>query len=580
VNGCTSLPGSTIAAPKAFLLVTASSADVSCGQTTGTITVTASNGSSPYTYSKDGGTTYQPSNVFTNLAAGNYTIKVKDAGGCTVDAAVTIKQISSTLAATANAADISGSQTTGTITIIASNGSLPYTYSKDGTSYQSSNLFTNLSAGSYTIKVKDGGGCTADVTVSIKQVTSTLSARASAPEISCGQTSGSVTIIAANGTAPYSYSINAGNTYQTSNIFNNLAASNYTIRVKDSDGTSVDITVIVKQASTLPNIKINNPARICSPKTVDLTLTDIIAGSETGLTYTYFQDSIATSPLTNASAVNKSGKYFIKGTKPDGCFSIQPVTVAIYSKAQNNFNISPDNAICYNSSFQLSASGGTSYTWQPSPSLSNPNISNPIATPTSNIKYSVTIKDSTCNDSTVLTTSLTILPLPTINASKTNDVDCSINTTQLNATGGKNYLWQNGNSLNNNNVANPIAKPTSTTTYVVKGTDNNGCINSDTVTVKVNYDNKSGSLMPTVFTPNGDGLNDCFGLKFWGTVTKLDFSIYNRFGQKIFSTNDVAKCWDGTFKGVSQNIGVYVYVIKASTNCGEVNKKGTFTLIR
>ncbi len=571
----------TIKEVSSTLAATASAADVSCGQTTGTITVTASNGTSPYNYSKDGGTTYQPSNVFTNLSAGSYTIKVKDAGGCTVDVTVTIKQVSSTLAASAYAADISGGQTTGTITVTAGNGTSPYNYSKDGgTTYQPSNVFTNLSAGNYTIKVKDAGGCTVDVTVSIKQVSSTLAATASAADVSCGQTTGTVTIIATNGTSPYSYSINAGNTYQTSNIFNNLAASNYTVRVKDSDGNSVDIPVIVKQASTLPNVKITNPGRICAPKTVDLTLTEIIAGSETGLVYSYYQDADANILLTNANAVSKAGTYFIKGTKPDGCFSIKPVIVSIYAKPQSSFTISPDNSICDKSSVQLKASGGTSYLWQPSTSLSNPNISNPIATPTSNIKYSVTIKDSTCNDSTVLTTTLTILPLPLIKASKTNDVDCSINATQLNATGGKNYLWQNGNSLNNINVANPIAKPTTTTSYVVKGSDNNGCINSDTVTVKVNYDKKSGNLMPTVFTPNGDGLNDCFGLKFWGTVTKLDFSIYNRFGQKIFSTNDAAKCWDGTFKGVSQNIGVYVYVIKAITNCGEINKKGTFTLIR
>jgi gliding motility-associated-like protein len=115
---------------------------------------------------------------------------------------------------------------------------------------------------------------------------------------------------------------------------------------------------------------------------------------------------------------------------------------------------------------------------------------------------------------------------------------------------------------------------------MVKGYDATGCANTDTVTVNVGYNNKSGYFMPTAFSPNGDGLNDCFGLRFWGTVTKLDYSIYNRFGQRIFYSNDAAKCWDGKFKGVLQNIGVYVYVIEATTTCGEVNKKGTFVLMR
>jgi gliding motility-associated-like protein len=237
--------------------------------------------------------------------------------------------------------------------------------------------------------------------------------------------------------------------------------------------------------------------------------------------------------------------------------------------------------VCEKSIVQLNASGGTSYLWQPAAFLSNPNISNPVATPTSNIRYSVTIKDSTCNDSMVLSTKVTVLPLPAIKASKTNDIDCSKTFTQLNAVGGKSYLWQQGNDLNDSTVSNPIAKPRKTTLYIVKGFDNNGCKNTDTVTVNVGIDNKTGNYnMPTAFTPNNDGINDCFGLKYWGTVTNLDFSIYNRFGERIFYTKDPAKCWDGIYKGKLQNVGAYVYVIKAITVCGEVNKKGTVVLMK
>ena len=82
------------------------------------------------------------------------------------------------------------------------------------------------------------------------------------------------------------------------------------------------------------------------------------------------------------------------------------------------------------------------------------------------------------------------------------------------------------------------------------------------------------------FTPNGDGLNDCFGLKYWGNVPKLEFSIYNRFGERIFYTTDPAKCWNGKYKGVAQNIGFYVYMIKATTSCDTVEKKGSFMLMR
>lgn len=87
--------------------------------------------------------------------------------------------------------------------------------------------------------------------------------------------------------------------------------------------------------------------------------------------------------------------------------------------------------------------------------------------------------------------------------------------------------------------------------------------------------------MPTGFTPNNDGLNDCYGIKNWGVLGKLSFSIYNRWGERIFYTEDAGQCWDGTYKGTRQPSGVYVYMVRASSACApEIFRKGTFVLIR
>jgi gliding motility-associated-like protein len=135
--------------------------------------------------------------------------------------------------------------------------------------------------------------------------------------------------------------------------------------------------------------------------------------------------------------------------------------------------------------------------------------------------------------------------------------------------------------LNNPNTANPIAIPAATTQYIVTGTDGAGCINYDTVTVNVSGDNKGGYLMPTAFTPNNDGRNDCYGIKYWGTILELEFSIYNRWGERIFFTRNPGDCWDGRYKSVPQDPAVFVYMIKARTSCEEhVFRKGTFVLIR
>jgi gliding motility-associated-like protein len=100
------------------------------------------------------------------------------------------------------------------------------------------------------------------------------------------------------------------------------------------------------------------------------------------------------------------------------------------------------------------------------------------------------------------------------------------------------------------------------------------------VTVNITGLNKGGYWMPNAFTPNNDGHNDCYGIKFWGIIDELDFGIYNRWGERIFHTTRPGDCWDGTYKGVKQNPDVFVYLITAKTSCGEVFRKGTFTLIR
>ena len=86
--------------------------------------------------------------------------------------------------------------------------------------------------------------------------------------------------------------------------------------------------------------------------------------------------------------------------------------------------------------------------------------------------------------------------------------------------------------------------------------------------------------LPNSFTPNGDGLNDCFGVSNWGVLQEVEFAIFNRLGQRVFYTNNASGCWDGKINGQAQNVGVFVYTIKAKTACGQINRKGTLALLR
>ncbi len=195
--------------------------------------------------------------------------------------------------------------------------------------------------------------------------------------------------------------------------------------------------------------------------------------------------------------------------------------------------------------------------------------------------YTDVIKDRFGCDSVVTTIRLTINPNPTITLSKSNDINCIVGSATLTATGGRTYAWSPANNVSNPVVQNPVVSPSVTTTYKVSVTTNRLCTSVDSIIVVVNKgDAEGGYLLPSAFTPNGDGKNECFGVKAWGFVTGLEMYVYDRWGNTMFTTNDASRCWDGTYKGEKMSSGAYVYYIKAITICGPVMRKGTIVLIR
>lgn len=332
---------------------------------------------------------------------------------------------------------------------------------------------------------------------------------------------------------------------------------------------TIDVNVIPKAT-----IVVSPDALICRNAPISL-----FAGG--GASYSWFPAATLNNNLIEnpVASPDTSTVYYVTITDANNCEYLDSVKVNV--RPDPVFSVSDSGKICLSDSARLSAAGGDLYSWQPANGLSNTNISNPWATPSATTEYMVTITETACNQSATLSTKLTVSPLPAIIASRSNDIDCSNDFSQLSAAGADEYSWTPATTLNNPGIRYPIATPLSTTGYIVKGTDAAGCTGYDTITVKVDNINKGGYLMPNAFTPDNDGLNDCFRIKYWGIIDDLEFSIYNRWGERLFFTRDASQCWDGTYKGVKQDGGVYIYMIKAKTACQpEVFRKGTFVLVR
>ena len=224
----------------------------------GSISATAT-GSSGFTFSLNGGA-FQASGNFVNLAVGSYTVVAKDLNGCTGS---TVFTLTAPNPCTGVAINVTGT-TVNPTTTVATNGSISasatgstgFTYNINGGTFQATGNFNNLGQGTYIIIAKDLNGCTGSASFTLTApnpcagVTITVTAVANG-NIPCQAANGSITATGAGGTGPYTYNINGG-AFQSSNIFNNLAAASYTVAARDANGCTGSSSFSVTNLSAGP----------------------------------------------------------------------------------------------------------------------------------------------------------------------------------------------------------------------------------------------------------------------------------------------------------------------------------------
>ena len=247
-------------------------------------------------------------------------------------------------------------------------------------------------------------------------------------------------------------------------------------------------------------------------------------------------------------------------------------------------NIGPDTTICFGSRLNLPASiVGSAFRWSPTNSMINANTLNPLAGPSRSTAYTLTVTDTLgCNKPVSDTIIVRVVPPIEVNAGS-DTVALPDQPLQLNASGTGSFNWTPMTGLSEPTVANPIltlAAGTDSITYRVRVTGEAGCYGEDDITVRV-FSGGPQLFIPTAFTPNGDGRNDVLRPVAVGINQLVYFSIFNRWGQQIFYTNELNKGWDGTFKGEPQPAGTYVFQAEGIDYLGNrVYKKGTAVLIR
>ena len=272
-----------------------------------------------------------------------------------------------------------------------------------------------------------------------------------------------------------------------------------------------------------------------------------------------------------------AGLYTVVLTGDNGCSVTDSFQLNIFPSTTISTNILYN--ICEGTKVSLSATGNGTFEWTPSTGLSNPSISNPVASPRDSIEYKVTLTNVYgCRDSAQVI--INVYKKVVANAGPDKVILIGDTASLAGSVSGTavNFSWSPNNSLSSVTSLHPYVFPVAQTTYTLHAASTLGCGDvSDDVTVRVYKD----VLMPNAFTPNKDGLNDVFHVMGLENYELISFDVYTRWGSKIFSTTNPTVGWDGTMKGIPQSTGLYVYYLEMKSRSGKkITRKGTVLLIR
>jgi gliding motility-associated-like protein len=566
-NSCTAQKTITISQPAAITL-SETHTNYACSTTAGNVDLTVQGGLPPYFYRWNDNVNSEDRN---SLAAGSYTVTVSDYNSCSATLPINITSAQPLVLNTVTTNPSCNGYTNGNITSIVTGGTLPYNYLwNDGSTNRDIDA---IPAGTYAILVTDANNCSATQAIAVSQPDA-MKASITVSDILCyGGTNGKAGIEVSNGTAPYTY---LWNTNENTREIQNIPAGQYVVTVTDAANctmafTGIEVSQPEKidiQASIIPSGCFTNSAY----GQVDVTVNGGVAP------FSYSWDNNATTQdISNLT----TGNYFVAVTDANGCVATKVNNVP-QSPAIDLTGIA-NNASCSqvdNGSIELNIAGGVpSFTIAWSNGETTERISG-LAPGT----YSVTVTDiSHCSAETnfTLTTDYELSVTASANADALIYGQAAELTATTNVDHNNVYTWSSAEDVKCEACQTTTIKPQTTTAYTINVVDANGCTATDLVTIEVK-DIKE-IFIPNAFTPNNDANNDVF--KVYGdmsTIALLDLKIFNRWGEKVYETNDIEFAWDGTYKGEYVDRGVYTYTLKIVYVNGVSNDlyKGSITVIR
>ena len=543
------------------LSITAILQQPDCGVANGVIDVTVGLGSGSYTYSWSNGAVTED---VTGLNAGLYGLTVVDqVQGCSIDSLFSLSNINAPQIQNVLVTAESCSGTTdGAIQFIVTAGVLPYAYSWSPLLPAVANQ-SGLSPGNYSVTVTDAAGCQT-ISTFVVDAGSKPDAAVTGINPDCSANNGSVSVTLSAACTSCLFSLNGG-VFGSISAFTGLSGGTYTIIVQDGLGCrdTVSQTLI---APTQLTASLTTADLSCFNASDGSVLVNTSSG--TAPFYYSWNTGDTAAGLTGLSA----GNYAVTVSDASGC-SVA-LSASLSQPAEVTVSLGSDVFLCA-TDYLLTTGLGTGFTF----AWSNGTSANELLVSQSG-SYGVTITDAigcTAADQADVqlydAVSLTLPDQVTVYQGQS----VSLSPVLTGGSGSGTWSWTPADGLSCSGCPAPVSTPDADIVYVVTYTDQAGCVATDQVIVDVQ---NSAIYIPDVFTPNGDGQNDEFGIFGLG-IRQVEWRVFNRWGEKVFETRNPADGWNGVYKGKEQPVGVYVYFALITLENGKTeNYQGSVTLLR
>jgi gliding motility-associated-like protein len=545
----------------------------------GTVQLTAEAGYTTYLWGNDA--------ALSNINVPNPIVNLADSAGifrCTAstgncrarDSAFVLRK-AITGAAVANNNCTAGSA--GSIAIAINSGwQQPASFAINQLPYVSSNTFDNLSSGTYLVKVKDAAGCTDSLAVLVKDLYAPLLLDTSRLlPASCGGVKGTITFSGNGGLLPYRFSTDGSNYFSNSTFL--LDGGAYTAWIKDSNGcTAGGLSFVVPYISNLALVTMPDTA-ICTGTSIVLRAFSPIA---TNYSWQPHPTLTGSNTPTPQAMPTETTTYYVTAAI-DTCSGTDSVTIRLLPLPAAQAG--RDTLICFGSTARLNAAIAKTWQWQPALLLTAANMAQTSTLPLRNTQvFTLLVSDSNgCVSPVADSIVVNVEPSPRLQLPADTTIlinqPITLQAVDVSGIGFVSYVWMPASGLSATNTPTVIFDARANAQYTVTGTTAAGCQGSDSIVIKVV--NRAEIYVPSSFTPNGDGLNDWLYARPVGLRQLLRFSIYNRYGQLVFTTANPLVGWPGPGRLQYNAAEAFVWVAEGiALNGARIFRKGTVMAIK